>query len=146
MAWPYHFLELTEAEKHERRLSLDRHAGYAQLSALLPVAVFLCIRFAQWAKARVAARKVAYDVVPGSPAAKYRREIISGSWKTTGRKLKWWLGDDVILAGQSWGRRDSLLFGGAWTLWLLFLSVQGTGQGTESSLRLKQATSLDKDD
>lgn len=139
MGWPYQFLDLSKAEKQERRISLDRHAGYAQLSALLPIAIFLVIRFAAWITTRTADRNVAYDAVPGSPAAKYKREHGTVSRKATARKVKWWLGDDVVFAGQNWGQRDTLLFGGIWTVWLLFLSIQGTGKGTLIILRQKQS-------
>ncbi|KAK6087966.1 metalloreductase AIM14 [Seiridium cupressi] len=128
MAWPYQFLDLSTPEKQERRLSLDRHAGFAQLSALVPIVVVLVVRFVVWITGRLSARKVAYDAVPGSPVAKYKRENASSSWAATGRRIAWWLGDDVVFAGQNWGRRDSLLFGGSWMVWLLFLCVQGTGK------------------
>ncbi|KAF2999977.1 hypothetical protein E8E14_006617 [Neopestalotiopsis sp. 37M] len=128
MAWPYEFLELTKAEKQERRLSLDRHAGYSQLSALLPVIIFLLVRFASWVHLKVSARNVKYNQVPGSPVSKYKRSNESTSPAVTLRKTTWWLGDDVVLAGQNWGRRDTLIFGSAYTVWLLFLCVQGTGR------------------
>lgn len=128
MSWPYEFLELTKAEKQERRLSLDRHAAYSQLSALLPVLVFLIVRFASWVSLKVSARGVKYDSVPGSPASKYKRNSESTSSAATLRKITWWLGDDVRFAGQDWGRRDTLLFGSIYALWLLFLSFQGTGR------------------
>jgi hypothetical protein len=129
MAWPYQFLDLSAAEKHERRLSLDRHAAYSQLSALAPVAVLLLFRFGSWVLSRASASKVAYDAVPSSPAAKYKRENGPSSWAATARKVAWWLGDDVVFARQNWGRRDTLVFGSAYALWLLFLCVQGTGRG-----------------
>lgn len=132
MAWPYEFLELTKAEKQERRLSLDRHAGYSQLSALLPVIIFLLVRFASWVHLKVSARNVKYNHVPGSPVSKYKRSNESTSPAVTLRKTTWWLGDDVVLAGQNWGRRDTLIFGSAYTVWLLFLCVQGTGRGKKN--------------
>lgn len=129
MAPPYVFLQLTAAEKHERRLALDQHAGYAQLSALVPIAIFLVVRFSRWVVDRISAGKLAYNSVPGSPQAKYRRENGSSSWAATRRRVIWWLGGDVVFAGQSWGRRDTVIFGVAWTIWLLFLCVHGTGRG-----------------
>ncbi|ETS76287.1 hypothetical protein PFICI_11674 [Pestalotiopsis fici W106-1] len=129
MAWPYEFLELTKAEKQERRLSLDRHAGYSQLSALVPVVIFLLVRFASWVSLKISARNQKYDQVPGSPVSKYKRSNESStSPAATLRKTTWWLGDDVVFAGQNWGRRDTLIFGSVYTVWLLFLCVQGTGR------------------
>jgi hypothetical protein len=37
MEWPYQFVELTEAQKSERRILLDRYGLYVQLSTLLPI-------------------------------------------------------------------------------------------------------------
>lgn len=129
MAWPYQFLGLTVAEKVERRLSLDRHAAYSQLSALVPIVIFLLARFIGWASAKISSRQVGYDAVPGSPVAKYKRQNEAASPFITRGRLVWWLGDDVVFAGQNWGRRDSLIFGTAYASWLLLLCFQGTGKG-----------------
>lgn len=129
MTWPYHFLELTAAEKYDRRLSLNKHAAYAQLSALLPLVLVLIVRCARWLAARIAARRGTYDAVPNSPAAKHQRKSSPAWWLAAGRRLSWWLGDDIVVLGQNFGRRDQLVFGTAWALWLLFLSLQGTGEG-----------------
>ncbi|KAH6653796.1 ferric reductase like transmembrane component [Truncatella angustata] len=128
MDWPWDFLTLSDAEKQARRVSLDRHAGYSQLSALVPIVLFFLVRFVSWLTAKYAARKPTYDAVPGSPVAKYKREHTSNFWSATARRISWWLKDDVVFAGQSLGRRDTLLYGTAYTFWLLFLCCQGTGR------------------
>jgi ferredoxin-NADP reductase len=125
MPW-YEFIDLSSAEKHERRLSLNSHGLYAHLSSLLPVAVFLVVRLVYWALSK-GAPKQRYDAVPGSPAAKSLRSAgvsSSSRWAS----WAWWLGGDVHFAGQNWGRRDQLLFGTAWTMHLLFLCFNGTGK------------------
>ncbi|ORY58758.1 ferric reductase like transmembrane component [Pseudomassariella vexata] len=127
MGWPWEFATLSVAEKHERRRVLDRYGTYAQLSAFVPLLVILVIRFGRFVFRRIATRKVAYDVVPTSPVAKCARLSTAGSWGTIGRRVAWWLGDDVEFAGQNWGRRDQLVFGAGWAVWLLFLCVVGTG-------------------
>ncbi|KAI0129163.1 ferric reductase like transmembrane component [Xylariales sp. AK1849] len=128
MSWPYQFVDLSKVEKHNRRLSLDRYGALAQLSTLLPVVVILLIRLIGWGSKRISASDVAYNAVPGSPAAKRRRDTLTGLWRQTARKVAWWLGDDVRFAGQIWGRRSHFLFGIGWALWLLVLCVVGTGQ------------------
>lgn len=131
MAWSYSFIEISDAEKHARRLSLDSYGLYAQLSTLVPVAVALIVRLAVWLSTREAPRSIAYDVVPTSPGAKYIREsTASGSMARVWRRIAWYLEDDVYFAGVSWGRRDQLIFGGLWALWLVFLCFIGTGHGT----------------
>lgn len=129
MGWPYHFLTLDEAEKHARRLALDRYAGYAQLSSLIPVALVLLYRIGRWAARSAASRKESYNAVPNSPTLKFGRESETESWQTRMNQLRWWLADDVRLAGQWYGQRDQWVFGGLWTAWLLFLCVAETGQG-----------------
>ncbi|KAJ9148644.1 Ferric/cupric reductase transmembrane component 2 [Pleurostoma richardsiae] len=127
MGWPYHFLDLSHEEKHERRLTLDRYAGYAQLSAFLPALIFLIYRFACWVSKAVGARRRSYDVIPDSPSLKVKRQSSSGAWATQIRILRWWLEDDVVAFGQAWGTRDVWIVGAAWSIWLLVLCVVGTG-------------------
>ncbi|KAK6833868.1 PLP-dependent transferase [Apiospora arundinis] len=128
MAWHYSFAEISDAEKHARRLALDSYAFYAQVSTLVPVAVALIVRLAIWLSRREAPRSIAYDAVPTSPGAKYSREsTTSGSVSRVWRRISWYLEDDIYFAGVSWGRRDQFIFGGLWALWLVFLCFVGTG-------------------
>jgi hypothetical protein len=129
MGWPYHFLELSQDEKHLRRQVLDRYGSYAQFSVLVPVALFLLYRLALWtAKARIG-RRAAYDVIPNSPSLKVQRQSGLGAWTRQLRKIQWWLGEDVILFDQIYGQRDQWIGGFAWSSWLLLLCVLGTGHG-----------------
>jgi hypothetical protein len=43
--------------------------------------------------------------------------------------VKWWLGEDVLFLGSHWGQRDEWVLGIAWSVWLLVLSIHGTGKG-----------------
>ncbi|KAK8035447.1 hypothetical protein PG993_010442 [Apiospora rasikravindrae] len=128
MGWYYSFAEISDAEKHARRLSLDRYGLYAQLSTLLPIAVALVVRLALWFSRRETTQKIAYDAVPTSPGAKYIREsTTTGSVGRVFRRITWYLEDDIYFAGRKWGRRDQFIFGSLWTLWLVFLCFIGTG-------------------
>ncbi|KAK3689876.1 ferric reductase like transmembrane component-domain-containing protein [Podospora appendiculata] len=124
MAWPYHFLDLSEEEKHSRRLALDQYASYAQLSALLPVAVVLLYR-AAWA---LQSRKGAYAAIPNSPSLKAQRRGGLAAWRSRIRILKWWLGGDVLMFGGVWGQRDQWIVGALWLFWLLLLCILDTRQ------------------
>lgn len=136
MGWPYQFISLSAEERHARREVLDRYATYAQLSALLPVAVYLVFRLASWAKTTLAAnRDGSYAAVPNSPGLKVQRQTVWGAWSTRLRKLRWWLGDDVYLFGRRYGQRDQLLFGSLWAAWLLVLCVVDTGNGNLAPIR-----------
>ncbi|KAI5863704.1 metalloreductase Fre8 [Durotheca rogersii] len=128
MGWPYHFLDLDAEQKHARRQALDRYAACAQLSALVPIAVFLLYRFGSWLVGLALTEGGGdYAVVPHSPALKRRRQSCLGSLAGASRRVAWWLGDDVVFLGTRWGQRDQIIVGICWAAWLLFLCVIGTG-------------------
>ncbi|KAK3290674.1 ferric reductase NAD binding domain-containing protein [Chaetomium fimeti] len=123
----YHFIDLSTGEKQVRRQTLDKYALYAQLSVLLPVAVLLIIRL--WKQtSKAGASKGHYDAVPSSPVLKERRNSNVGTWSSRSRRLQWWLGEDVVVAGWVLGQRDQWVVGLVWTAWLLLLCVLETGE------------------
>lgn len=130
MDWPYQFVDLDKAQKRARRHALDRYAFVAQLSTLVPVALFLIYRLTRWTIRRVKASiHRAYDAVPASPGQKRRRLSVVGSMNANARKFFWWLGDDFVFSGWNMGPRDEIIAGLVWTAWLLVLSVVDTGNG-----------------
>ena len=101
----YHFIDLSKAEKHVRRQTLDKYALYAQLSALLPVLVILIFRLVKRVlKSEASGRK--YSVVPSSPVQKQRQRSSTGTWSSRFRRAQWWLGEDVVVANMVLGQRD----------------------------------------
>lgn len=129
MSWPWQFVNTDEAERLARRQTLDRYAGYAQISAFGPIFLVLVYRLAFWAIKTFESKRPVYAAVPESPARKIRRQSGLGAWEARYRLLQWWLGGDVVLFGQSWGRRDEWVFGLAWGWWMSVLSVLETGNG-----------------
>ena len=130
MSWPYQFLDLTTAQKQARRHALDRYGLIAQLSALVPVALFLLYRLASWGIVRATGSdRGNYTAVPNSPVLKRQRLSAVGSWTTRARKVAWWFGNDVVFLRWNWGPRDQIILGAVWTVWLLVLCVVGTGNG-----------------
>ncbi|KAK0725397.1 ferric reductase like transmembrane component [Lasiosphaeris hirsuta] len=125
MGWPYHFINLSEAEKLVRREALDSYAIYAQLSALLPIAVALLYRTASWAL-KSSGRQGSYSEVPSSPILKSQRSSSQGGWALRTQKLQWWLGEDFVPGGKL-GQRDQWVIGVFWAFWMVSLSVLGTG-------------------
>lgn len=110
MAWPnYHFIDLSQDEKQVRRQTLDKYALYAQLSALVPVAIILLYRLARRA-ADSEEHRGDYAAVPSSPVLKERRNSTAGSWSSRSRRARWWLGEDVVAAGMVLGQRDRMCF------------------------------------
>ncbi|KAF4340458.1 ferric cupric reductase transmembrane component 2 [Fusarium beomiforme] len=125
MGWPYEFLTLTEEEKHQRRLSLDHYACIAHISAFAPAILFLIVRLVNRVRK---GRNSGYRQVPGSPGVKANRQRWISRLLEKGPMVQWWLGEDVYFIGSHWGQRDEWILGIAWTLWLLVLSVHGTGK------------------
>lgn len=132
MGWPWKFVDLSEAEIKWRRQTLDRYSGYAQISAFGPVFLVLVYRLALWAIKTFDAKRAAYSAVPGSPSRKKRRQSSLGAWEARYRLCHWWAGDDVVIFGQQWGRRDEWIFGLVWGAWMAALSVLETGDGESS--------------
>ncbi|OTA96554.1 hypothetical protein M434DRAFT_67336, partial [Hypoxylon sp. CO27-5] len=110
MGWPYQIFALDAAQKQARRQSLDRHAAYAQLSALIPIALVGLYRLVVWLVRRASPQRGAYSAVPASPALKQRRRSVTGSCASTLRRIAWWLGDDVMFLGINWGQKDQIIF------------------------------------
>ncbi len=130
MAWPYQFVDLDTAQLQARRHTLDRYGLIAQLSTLVPVALFLLYRLVAWGIARVTGSgRGKYAAVPDSPALKQQRLSVVGSLSAGARKVAWWFGDDVVFLGWNWGPRDQIIGGAVWTIWLLVLCVVDTGNG-----------------
>lgn len=129
MAWPYKFIDLDDAAKQARRQALDRYGIFAHVSALAVLALFLLYRGGGFLFNKFKSNRTAYDVLPASPGLKWQRQQASGIWAAVGRKVAWWLEEDVRFLGKNWGQRVEFIFGSIWTLWLLFLCVSGTGIG-----------------
>ncbi|KAM0324821.1 hypothetical protein ACHAQA_007787 [Verticillium albo-atrum] len=127
MGWPYHFLALSPEEVQLRRQALDRYAIYAQISALLPVFIPLINRIVERYTHSQDAGRGTYDAVPNSPLVRSRKRTVAGSWTAKAQAVRWWLGDDVYIGGESWGQRDQWVVGLGWMAWMLVLCIAGTG-------------------
>ncbi|KAK3400555.1 ferric reductase like transmembrane component-domain-containing protein [Sordaria brevicollis] len=120
MSWPYQFLDLSQAEKHARRQSLDKYALYAQLSALIPIGLIWLYQTLNKSSSR---KKRDYTAIPSSDPDSFNNRRQSNTWS----KLRWWLGEDVVAFGEVLGQRGQWVFGLLWSLWLLVLCIAGTG-------------------
>lgn len=126
MSWPYQLLDLTEAEKHQRRLLLDRYAVYSQLSALIPILAYQLYRLGAWVYKENQRTKVRYSSIPSSPAVRHDRASTSGIIVRKWRSVVWWLEGEIA---PEWGLRIYWVAGGSWMAWLLFLCFHQTGHG-----------------
>lgn len=126
MAWPYHFVDLTEAQKSSRRHLLDRYGSYALLSATIPVLVFQLYLLATWVFRERQRAKPGYSAVPGSPGLKKSKHTSAQRVATKLRQLQWWLETDIA---DGYGTRGQAIAAAGWTVWLFFLCVAQTGNG-----------------
>ncbi|KAI9147751.1 putative metalloreductase AIM14 [Paramyrothecium foliicola] len=134
MGWPYHFVTLSKEERHVRHEILSFYASIAHWTALLPILAVVFGRLAVRLFRRVTSSRTAapdgqgaYEAVPRSPAVKAQRQSYPGELSARWRRIVWWFGDDVRIAGDTWGQRDQWIIGSAWTAWLLVLCFVGTG-------------------
>jgi hypothetical protein len=124
MAWPYHFITLTDAQINARRQALDRAGLIAQLSALVPIIILIAVRFGRWVAGT--AVKSDYGAVPRSPLRKAERSGKGAKVMKAWGRLSWWMGEEVI---AGWGERRFWIAGVGWWCWLIVLCVRGTGDG-----------------
>jgi hypothetical protein len=126
MAWPYHLLDITKEQKHERRLLLNRYGVFAQLSALVPILAYQLYRLGAWVYSERRRSKANYSAVLNSPGRKRYRHSTSGTIVSKWRVVKWWLEGEIA---SGWGLKGHWIAAGCWTTWLLFLCVHETGDG-----------------
>jgi hypothetical protein len=125
MAWPYHFIDLDDEQKLQRRELLDRYGLYAQLSALIPILGYQLYKFGAWIYTEKLCSKVVVSEDPTSVSSK-RGDKTSGVVVQTWRSVLWWLEDEVA---PGWGLIGHWIAAGCWTSWLLFLCIHKTGDG-----------------
>lgn len=127
MDWPYHLVDLSPEQRHERRIIIDRYGVYAQLSTLVPILAYQLYRLATWVyAARQRQKDAQYDAVPSSPRLKHAKLARTHGLISGLRSLLWWAEGE---AAEGWGERGHWIAGGAWMSWLLFLCVHKTGDG-----------------
>ncbi|KAM3070088.1 hypothetical protein ACMFMG_003879 [Clarireedia jacksonii] len=124
MSWPYHFVDLTDAQKDERRFLLDRYGVYGHLSAFIPVIIYNIYRLATWVYSERQRSHEVYSAVPTSPIQKKRRMSKRAAWGRKWRNTLWWLQGEV---GRGWGERGHWIGAGLWASWLGFLCIHKTG-------------------
>lgn len=126
MAWPWHFVDLTHPQAEARRILLDRYGRYSQLSPAIPILMYNLYRLAVWVRSERQRSKVQYSAVPTSPSLKKHRESQAGIVDAWWRRVVWWLDGESVLGGE----RKFWLLSVVWTVWLLFLSIYKTGDGS----------------
>ncbi|RAL09995.1 putative metalloreductase Fre8 [Aspergillus homomorphus CBS 101889] len=101
LAWPWHFVTLSEAEKEQRRELLDLRGSYAQYSMLLAI---LLVRLYTWVFQS-----------GNEPPKPNRRKPLAKSWL-----------DSPPFAGWIETRRQYLVCS-IWLMWLLCLCIWNSG-------------------
>ncbi|CAG7979045.1 unnamed protein product [Penicillium nalgiovense] len=124
MPWPWHFVHLSSDEKDHRRRLLDQYAVYSQVSILVPILSYQVYRLIAWVLSKKGRAHVAYTALGQSPV---RLESARGWSRTAARRWRstvWWLNGEISPDLGVGGRWTAAV---AWTCWLLFLSVNQTG-------------------
>lgn len=133
----YHFVDLTEQQRYERRHLLDRYAFLAQISAivlLLTIQIYFAV-ISLWRRWRSAPGSGNESSAPSSPYAKHEgiaaaaRPVDSTALTVFWRKSMWWLGEEISMLQST---RGEVLFSTVWSLWLLVLCFAQTGDGKYS--------------
>ena len=134
MARPYHFIDLGDEQKLQRRELMDRYGLYAQLSALIPILGYQIYRLGVWIYTERLDSKVSFSEDPSSVPLKRQGDKTSGVIQRW-RSVLWWLEDEVA---PGWGSIIHWIAAGCWTSWLLFLCIHKTGDGKCWSLSFGQ--------
>ena len=125
MAFPYHFVSLTEDQNERRRYLLDSYGQFAQLSVLLLPLIYQLSLGVSLLLKRLG-RSSGYQSLkehqsPVVNRTQGKRSIpISWSW----RRVSWYLDDEIA---PRWETRKEWLMAGLWAAWLLLLVVKDTG-------------------
>lgn len=125
MGLAYHFVSLDQVQTARRRELLDNYGQFAQISALvIPLLAFqgsFAIRFL--VRILRKSRKVKEHQSPRISEFPKPSTVLPSSY---GSRLRWALDEPIV---QGWGTRLEWLIGAIWTVWLLLLVVQDTGDG-----------------
>ena len=123
----WHFVDLTQDQKHERRILLDRYGAIAQASVLIPLLLLQIYFGLCWLHDRLE-RKTDLDqkLIQGRSSA--LSKVIVGI-----RQWTWWAGEPVEIFGYHVSNRGESIVAVSWTLLLLLLCVLQTGDGKCSS-------------
>jgi hypothetical protein len=126
-AFGYYFETLTKEQQHQRREYLDWYGFVAQWSVLVIFVIFQLSFFLGW----LVRSGLNYER-PKSPSFIKTREGKLGwlrNLHSTLTKVSWWMSKDAI-PGWGWGSRAEWVGASLWTVWLLYLCIAKTGNGT----------------
>lgn len=127
----YHFVDLTDDQKQQRRDRLDWYGLFAQISVLVPLLVVQSFALATWLRRRFA-QQSSPEQTPSSPYAKSRRMDSRFDAKEAAKRWStflWWCGESCQIAGFHLGTKGELLGATGWMAWLLILTFLQTGDG-----------------
>jgi len=119
----WHFLDLTQDQKHERRILLDRYGAIAQASVLVPLVLLQLYFGLCWLHDR-SKRNQDLD----QKSARIQSNVLLRAI-TLIRQWTWWAGESVEIFGYHVSIRGELVAAISWTAWLILLCVLQTGDG-----------------
>ncbi|GAB7353104.1 hypothetical protein MBLNU459_g3646t1 [Dothideomycetes sp. NU459] len=127
----WHFADLDDAQKHQRRHLLDVYGAIAQFSALAPLLVLQAYLLSCYVRNRwIRASNDDELDIPSSPYLKKQRQntfnAVIERVRVTWRRTAWWTGDRVEFLGFVLVKGE-VVTATIWTAWLLVLSISQTG-------------------
>lgn len=133
----WHFADLNEAQKHERRRLLDLYGTIAQYSALVPLLFLQIYLLCCYIRKRWIGRSNDAELeTPSSPYRKKQRQSTLHSrtekLKVTWRQTAWWAGEKIEFLGFTL-MKGEIVAAAIWTAWLLLLSLLQTEDGKKFS-------------
>lgn len=133
----YEFVTLTDEQKAARRHLLDLYGNIGQWSILVVLILLQLAFFIRWAIFRTVRAER-----PRSPHPNKVMDFGTRAWywrlEDQITRFRWWANQSLR---EGWFTKGECVLGLVWTLWLLFLSVHRTGNGT-SPVSASSAMSL----
>lgn len=142
MGWPYQFVDLTDAQKHQRRTLLDTYGLIAQASAGVILLAIQLVFLVQWISQKRNERNG--TDVPSSPHVKHSHKNQSGQ-RSIGywwRRFSWWAGEPCTIFNNHLGTQGQVTAATLWTSWLLGLCFAETGKGAYHYCWQRSSSSL----
>lgn len=129
MGWSYKFVDLTDAQKANRRILLDEYGLIAQASAGVVLIVIQFFYLVQWLIQRQNQGELGPPSSPNLKLSQKGGHITTRRIQYWWRRLSWWAGHPFNILGIYAGTRGQFIAAAAWNVWLLFLCFAETENG-----------------
>ncbi|KAF2757943.1 hypothetical protein EJ05DRAFT_510806 [Pseudovirgaria hyperparasitica] len=123
MAFGYEFVDLSDEQKHARRVALDTNGAYLQLSVLFVLLTIYASAWMTWLVERYTPRDDGPPKSPFQRANNQTQKGVFGHTRLLWKRVLWWSGGPLM---RGWGTRGQWVCGSLWSLWMLYLCLRNT--------------------